>query len=361
MDRQIEELKERLKQVGITFDLPSLQDKLEEYREEMNSPDFWDNPDQARVVSQKADRIEDLITRYKEYEEQLEEIEFLLELARQEEDEEELARVEKRIEALAKRLDDLELEVFMDGQYDPHDCYLSINAGAGGNDAQDWAEMLLRMYTHWLDKRDFEYRFLDRSEGEVAGVKSVTLEVQGDWSYGYLKGEKGVHRLVRISPFDSAGRRHTSFASVNVVPEFEDDVEVDIEEKDLKIDTYRSSGAGGQHVNVTDSAVRITHEPSGLVVTCQNERSQHKNKRTALKILKSRLYQLKLEERAEKLEDIQGELRDIEWGNQIRSYVLHPYTKVKDHRTDVEAGNAEGVLDGELDVFIEAYLRQQSS
>jgi len=323
----------------------------------MSASDFWDRPQEARKISKLADRKKEQLQKYEDFEERLEELEVLIELAQEEENEEELEGARAELETLSDELARFELEVFMDGDYDSNDCYLSINSGAGGTDAQDWAGMLLRMYTRWLERKEFQYRSLELSEGEVAGLKSTTLEVKGEWAYGYLKGESGVHRLVRISPFDSAGRRHTSFASVNVVPDFEE-VEVDIDQNELRVDTYRASGAGGQHVNVTDSAVRITHEPSGIVVTCQNERSQHKNRETALKILRSRLYQLKLQERAERLDEIQGELKDIEWGSQIRSYVLHPYKKVKDHRTDVEIGNSEAVLDGQIDEFIEAYLRK---
>lgn len=326
----------------------------------MSEPDFWDNPDEARAKSKKADLINNRLSKYDQFEEELEEIEVLLELATEEDAQEEIDRLEERLARVEDHLRSFQLEVFMDGEYDSNDCYLQINAGAGGTDAQDWAAMLLRMYSRWLERKEFEYRTLEISAGEVSGIKSATLEVKGQWTYGFLKGEKGVHRLVRISPFDSAGRRHTSFASVNVVPQFENDVQVDIDSSDLRVDTYRSSGAGGQHVNVTDSAVRIIHEPSGIVVTCQNERSQHKNKETALKMLRARLYQLKMEKRAEKLEEIQGELKDIEWGSQIRSYVLHPYKKVKDHRTEVEVGNTEAVLDGEIDRFMEAYLKQES-
>lgn len=344
----------------ITFDLQKLREDLEELRQEMNDPDFWDNPKLAKAKRKKADRLEGYLTRYRELSEKLEDIKLLAQLAEEEDNQEELNRLQQQLSDLEQNIHSFELEVFMDGDYDENDCYLSINAGAGGTDAQDWAGMLLRMYSHWLDRNDFEYRSLGVSEGEVAGIKSTTLEVQGKWAFGYLKGEKGVHRLVRISPFDSAGRRHTSFASVNVVPEFEDEVEVDLDENDLRVDTFRASGAGGQHVNVTDSAVRITHQPSGIVVNCQNERSQHQNKETALKLLKSRLYQIKLEERAEKIEQIQGELKDIEWGSQIRSYVLHPYQKVKDHRTNVEIGNTEAVLDGKINEFIEQYLQWNS-
>lgn len=343
----------------ITFDLDELEEELSELRQEMNDPDFWDNQERARKKSKLADRKEEKIETYQDLTEELEEIELLYDLASEEDNEEELEELEERIVRIEDRMNSFQLELFMDGRFDDKNCYLGINAGAGGTDAQDWAGMLMRMYTRWLERKDFSYETLEISEGEEAGVKSATLEVEGQWAFGYLKAEAGVHRLVRVSPFDSAGRRHTSFASVNVTPQFEDDLEVQIDENDLRIDTYRASGAGGQHVNVTDSAVRITHEPTGLVATCQNERSQHKNRETAMKILKSRLYQLKMEKREEKIEEIQGELKDIEWGSQIRSYVLHPYQKIKDHRTEIEVGDTESVLDGEIDPFIQAYLKQK--
>mgnify|MGYP002338713096 CR=1 FL=1 len=338
--------------------MDKMKQELGRLREEMNEPDFWDNPEEAKAKSKLANRKEERIKTFQELSEELEDIEVLYQLATEEGNEEELEGLEERLEELSQRMDSFQLELFMDGDFDDKNCYLGINAGAGGTDAQDWAGMLLRMYTRWLERKDFDYESLGMSEGEEAGIKSATLEVEGKWAYGYLKAEAGVHRLVRISPFDSAGRRHTSFASVSVTPQFEDDLEVELDENNLRVDTYRASGAGGQHVNVTDSAVRITHEPTGLVATCQNERSQHKNKETAMKILKSRLYQLKMEKRAEKIEEIQGEMKDIEWGSQIRSYVLHPYQKIKDHRTETEVGDTDSVLDGEIDPFIQAYLKE---
>ncbi len=343
----------------ITFDLEELEEELSELREEMNAPDFWDDQEKARKKSKLANRKEEKLETYRELTDELEDTDILYQLASEEDNQEELEELERRISRLGDRLGSFQLELFMDGKFDDRNCYLGINAGAGGTDAQDWAGMLLRMYTRWLERKDFYYQSLEISEGEEAGIKSATLEVEGEWAYGYLKAEAGVHRLVRISPFDSAGRRHTSFASVNVTPQFEDDLEAQLDENDLRVDTFRSSGAGGQHVNVTDSAVRITHEPTGLVATCQNERSQHKNRETAMKVLKSRLYQLKMEKRAEKIEEIQGELKDIEWGSQIRSYVLHPYQKIKDHRTEIEVGDTESVLDGEIDPFIQAYLKNK--
>ncbi len=357
MKEDLDELRSTLADIGNHLDLESLKSELEDLQEEMGEPDFWDDQQKAKKKSKRADLLENRLEKYENLKEELEDAEVLLSLAEEESNQQEIEKLEEKLENISSRLQAFKLEVFMDGEFDQNDCYLEINAGAGGTDAQDWAKKLLRMYTMWLEKEEFDYRTLEASGGEVAGIKSATLEVNGQWAFGYLKCEQGVHRLVRISPFDSAGRRHTSFASVKTIPQFEDDLHVEIEEKDLRIDTYRASGAGGQHVNVTDSAVRITHEPSGIVVTCQNERSQHKNRETAMKMLKSRLFQLKREKRAEKISEIQGELKDIEWGSQIRSYILHPYKKVKDHRTDVEIGNTDAVLDGEIDPFIEAYLK----
>jgi len=343
----------------ITFDLDQLERELEELKAQMSTPGFWDDPEHAKNISKLATRKEEKINRHQKLREQLEELEVLSELALEEENDEELSRIAQKAEVLSDDFEKFELELVMEGEFDHKDCYLSINAGAGGTDAQDWAEMLLRMYSRWLEDNGFGYNILGLSKGEEAGLKSVTLEVKGERAYGYLKGEAGVHRLVRISPFDSAGRRHTSFASVTVTPIFADDVEVEIDDSDLRVDTYRSSGAGGQHVNVTNSAVRVTHEPTGIMATCQNERSQHKNRETAMKLLRSRLYQLKRQKRAKKIDEIKGELKDIEWGSQIRSYVLHPYQKIKDHRTEVEVGDTDKVLDGEIDPFIQAYLKSK--
>jgi len=268
----------------------------------------------------------------------------------------ESAEARERLTATEQKLTALELARMFTGRDDPRNVILSINAGAGGTEAQDWAEMLLRMYLRWAERRGFSAEIVDILAGEEAGIKNVTCLIKGDYAYGNLKAEAGIHRLVRISPFDAGKRRHTSFASVFVYPETPDDVVIDIDEADLRIDTFRSSGAGGQHVNKTDSAVRITHLPSGIVVQCQNERSQHKNKATAMKILKARLYELEMSKRAEKMEEIHKGKKEIAWGNQIRSYILHPYRMVKDHRTGVDRGDTEAVLDGDIDPFIESYL-----
>ncbi len=291
----------------------------------------------------------------------LEEAEVLLELADEAEDE------ETRLEAVAKfgeieeALEDAELRQLLGGEHDGSDAIVSINAGAGGTDAADWAEMLMRMYLRWAERRGFKTEVIDVQGAEEAGIRSATLRISGEYAYGYLNSEQGVHRLVRISPFDSQARRHTAFASVTAVPEIDDDVDVEIDESDLRIDTYRSSGAGGQHVNKTDSAVRITHIPTGVVVQCQNERSQHKNKATAMKVLRAQLYEQSRREQEAKMAEIAGEKREIGFGSQIRSYTMHPQQRVKDHRTDIEVGNVSGVLDGDLDVFIRGTLLAQSS
>jgi len=340
----------------IAFDLAQLQEELRRLEQEMAAPGFWEDGARAKEVSRRLEGERALLQGYREIEEELEELEVLQELAEEEGDERELRALEARAAELSQKISEFELRVFLNGEYDRNDCYLSINAGAGGTDAQDWAEMLLRMYLRFLERRGFRAQLLELSPGEEAGIKSAMIDVKGDYAYGWLKGERGVHRLVRISPFDAAHRRHTSFASVNVIPQVEN-AEVELDEDDLKIETYHASSAGGQHVNVTDSAVRITHLPTGITVQCQNERSQHQNKEMALKILRSRLHELFHRQREEQLRQLQGKLKKIEWGSQIRSYVLHPYRLVKDHRTGVETGNVEAVLDGALDKFIEGYLK----
>jgi len=290
----------------------------------------------------------------------LEEARFFLDLAKDEKNEEALSESAAKVAEVAQGLAQLELSQILGGPDDRRSAIVSLHPGAGGTEAQDWAEILLRMYLRWADRKGYRKEILEYQPGEEAGVKSVTFTVEGEYAYGYLKAEAGIHRLVRISPFDANSRRHTSFASVFVYPEIDETIKVEIDEADLRIDTYRSSGAGGQHVNKTDSAVRITHLPTNIVVACQNERSQHKNKAMAMKILRSRLYELEIEKQKEKMEVYHKTKKDIAWGSQIRSYVLHPYRMVKDHRTGVEVGNADAVLDGDLDQFIQAYLLQVS-
>jgi len=288
---------------------------------------------------------------------ELEEIELLEQMASEVDDAAELTGLEPRVNALERLVRAVTIELTFSGEYDAGDCYLSINAGAGGTDSQDWAEMILRMYGRFCERKGWKASLLESSPGDTAGIRSATLEVRGNYAYGNLRGEQGVHRLVRLSPFDSAHRRHTSFAAVSVIPVVEETA-FTIDPKDLRIDTYRASGAGGQHVNVTDSAVRITHLPTGITVSCQNERSQHQNKESAMRVLSARLNDVLRQQQAQQLEEIQGELKDNEWGSQIRSYVLHPYQMVKDHRTEHETGNVDAVLDGDLSAFIEAYLEQ---
>ncbi len=302
-----------------------------------------------------------MVESWEKLKEQEENLRVLLELADESGDEDLAQEFRKELETFRAQVEELELKSILGGPDDPKNAILTIHAGAGGTEAQDWAQMLLRMYTRWIERRGFQYHVLDLLPGEEAGIKSAVLEVRGDYAYGYLKAEAGVHRLVRLSPFDANHRRHTSFASVFVYPEIESDVEIEINPKDLRIDTYRASGAGGQHVNKTDSAVRITHIPTGIVVQCQTERSQHMNRDSAMKILRSRLYQKKMEEEAEKRSEIEKGKKDIAWGSQIRSYVFHPYNMVKDHRTNVETGNTQAVMDGDIDRFIRAFLLNQTA
>ncbi len=325
----------------------------------MQTKGFWDDPEKAKKISTKANHIDTKIKKYDEIKNKIEDLEILVELTEEENDSSQMKDLNLMIERLDKEIEEFRLETLLNGEYDSNNCILSIHAGAGGTEAQDWAEMLLRMYTRWAEDKNYKVEFLEYLSGSEAGVKSVTLLIEGENAYGYLKSEKGVHRLVRISPFDSSNRRHTSFASVDIIPELEDIPDMDIDPSNLKIDTYRASGAGGQHVNTTDSAVRITHIPTGVVVTCQNERSQIKNRETAMKMLVAKLIEIKEEEQKERIDDIQGDYSQIAWGSQIRSYVFHPYNMVKDHRTNAETGNVQSVMDGKIDIFINEYLVQK--
>lgn len=320
---------------------------------------FWDNQELAQEVTREVSSLKSTLQKWNRIHGLYEDGTTLLELWEETEDESLQAELSSALPGLERAVEELELTSLLSGEYDGNNAILTIHPGAGGTESQDWASMLYRMYTRWAEDRGYQVEVLNYQPGDEAGLKDVTLLISGENSYGYLKAEKGVHRLVRISPFDSSGRRHTSFASVEVLPEIENDVDVDINPEDIRIDTYRASGAGGQHVNKTDSAVRITHLPTGIVVQCQSERSQHSNREAAFKILRARLLERQLEEQRSKLESLKGQQREIAWGNQIRSYVFCPYTMVKDHRTDLETGDVEGVMDGNLDPFIEAYLKRK--
>lgn len=350
-----------MKTSGGIFDPERKKEELKTLYEIRDAPDFWKDQKAAQAVIDKITQREKPIKALQDFESSFEDVTILLELAEEENDESTLTEVSSTLDSLEKTISDLEFQTLLGGRDDPKNAILSINAGAGGTESQDWTQMLLRMYLRWIERRKFEYVEFDLQAGQEAGIKNVTILVKGDYAYGYLKSENGVHRLVRISPFDSNARRHTSFASVSILPEIDDTVEIEIEEKDLKIDVYRASGAGGQHVNKTSSAVRITHIPTGIVVQCQNERSQFKNKSFAMKILKSRLYKLHIEEEEKKQAEYTKDQKKIEWGSQIRSYVFQPYNMVKDLRTEVETGNVQAVMDGDIDMFINSYLTWQKS
>ena len=322
----------------------------------LSSETLWNDQEEMRTLLKEKTKIENALNPYYALKDRLDNIQVVAELSEEEGGEELLEGIEEQLSSLRADIERLEFQSMMADEHDRSNAIMTLHPGAGGTESQDWAQMLLRMYTRWAERNEFNIEIVDLLMGEVAGIKSVTLTINGDYAYGYLKAEAGVHRLVRISPFDTNKRRHTSFVAVLVYPEIEEDVDVDINPDDLRIDTYRASGAGGQHVNKTASAVRITHIPTNIVVACQNERSQHKNKAMAMKILKARLYDLKKKEQDQKMETLKGEKKDIAWGNQIRSYVLQPYQMVKDHRTGIEIGNVESVLDGNIDTFIKEYL-----
>ncbi|MDQ0218388.1 peptide chain release factor 2 [Peribacillus cavernae] len=325
----------------------------------MTDPDFWNDQQKAQTVINETNALKEQVDQLTELNETFENLDLTYELVKEESDAELQAELEEEIVLLSQRMNDFQLQLLLSEEYDKNSAILELHPGAGGTESQDWGSMLLRMYTRWGEKRGFKVETLDYLPGDEAGIKSVTLLFKGHNAYGYLKAEKGVHRLVRISPFDSSGRRHTSFVSCEVMPEFNDEIEIDIRTEDLKIDTYRASGAGGQHINTTDSAVRITHLPTGVVVTCQSERSQIKNRAQAMNMLKAKLYQREIEQQQADLDEIRGEQKEIGWGSQIRSYVFHPYSMVKDHRTSTETGNVQAVMDGDIDPFIDAYLRSR--
>ena len=323
----------------------------------MEAPDFWNDPEVSQNKMKEVKSLKDDVATYAALSAQYDDIETMIEMGYEENDPELIPEIDQMMKEFVQTYEDIRMKTLLSGEYDRNNAIVSLHAGAGGTESCDWAAMLYRMYTRWADKKGFSVEVLDSLDGEEAGIKSITFQVNGENAYGYLKSEKGVHRLVRISPFNAAGKRQTSFVSCDVMPDIEEDVDVEIREEDIRIDTFRSSGAGGQHINKTSSAIRITHFPTGIVVQCQNERSQHMNKDKAMQMLKAKLYLLKQEENAAKAAGIRGEVTDIGWGNQIRSYVMQPYTMVKDHRTGVESGNVDAVMDGGIDPFINGYLK----
>jgi len=343
--------------LGGFFDLPKKIESMNAIQEQMSSPSFWDDSERSNKCMQELKYLKSCVEPFQACTKKLEDLKEFSEFPDQDDDF--FKQLESELAALEKQINEIEIKAFLGGPFDRNSVILSINAGAGGTESCDWASMLLRMYTRWADGKKYKLKILDILPGEEAGIKNVTVGIEGDMVYGLLKGEKGVHRLVRISPFDANKRRHTSFVSVDVIPEIEDDIEVEIKPEDLRIDIYRSSGPGGQSVNTTDSAVRITHFPTGIVVQCQNERSQLQNRQTAMKVLKARLFELKQKEQDERMAKEYGEKRKIEWGSQIRSYVMQPYSLVKDHRTNAETGNVAAVLDGDIELFTEAYLKMK--
>jgi peptide chain release factor 2 len=344
----------------VIFDVEGKEKKLEEIGKMMADPSFWDSNGENQKILKERTLLLNSIAPWRQEVKELEEMNILLQLIEEQKDEQEAQELSDKIQKSEETIKQMEFQRMLGGEHDSRNAIVSLNAGAGGTEAQDWSEMLLRMYLRWAERRGFQTEIIDILPGEEAGIKNVTFTVNGLYAYGYLKAEVGIHRLVRISPFDAGARRHTSFASIFVIPEVPDDIVIDIDEKDLKIDTYRSSGAGGQHVNKTDSAVRITHLPTGIVVQCQNERSQHKNKAMALKVLKARLYEREIEEKEEKLEELHSSKKEIAWGSQIRSYIMHPYKMVKDHRTNKVVHDVDRVMDGDLTEFMETYLLNAS-
>ena len=346
-----------LKELGASLNLDAKKERIAELSRYMEAPDFWDDPERSQKMTKELKSLEDTVKSYTTLSTQYDDISELIEMGYEENDPEVIPVIQESLDEFTTNLEALRLSTLLNGEYDKNNAIIRLNAGAGGTEACDWSGMLYRMYTRYADRNGFSVEVLDMLDGDEAGIKSVTFQVNGENAYGYLKSEKGVHRLVRISPFNAAGKRQTSFVSCDVMPEIEEDLDVEINDDDLRIDTYRSSGAGGQHINKTSSAIRITHLPTGIVVTCQNERSQFQNKDKAMQMLKAKLYLLKQQENAEKLSDIRGDVKDINFGNQIRSYVMQPYTLVKDHRTNAENGNVNAVMDGDIDLFISAYLK----
>nr|WP_238999320.1 peptide chain release factor 2 [Macrococcus bohemicus] len=360
INNALNDIKEKIDSFRGSLDLEEKETNIQEFEEMMADPDFWNDGDKAQEIINKNNALKEVVNGFNALEEKYENIEVLIEMLKEESDKESEAELIQQLQSLTDDTNDFELKMLLNGEFDANNAILELHPGAGGTESQDWGEMLLRMYQRFADKRGFKVETLDYLPGDEAGIKSVTILIKGHNAYGYLKAEKGVHRLVRISPFDSSGRRHTSFVSCDVTPELNNEnIEIEVRAEDIKVDTYRASGAGGQHINTTDSAVRITHIPTGIVVTCQNERSQIKNRDQAMKMLKAKLYQRKIEEQEAELAAIRGEQKEIGWGSQIRSYVFHPYSMVKDHRTNAETGNTGAVMDGDLDLFIDAYLKSQ--
>ena len=359
--KAIEDAQQTLADLSESLDLEGRKKRIAEIDEIISAPDFWNNPEGGQAIMQEKKRLESKVDKYNALAGKMEDLEVMIELAKEEPDADLEQDIVDTLAEITKELDAFELETILNGDYDDNNAILSIHPGAGGTESQDWAEMLYRMYVRWAERHGYKVEVLDYLDGDEAGIKSVTMLIEGENAYGYLKSEKGVHRMVRISPFDASGRRHTSFTAVELKPELENDTTIEIDDKDLKVDTYRSSGAGGQHVNKTSSAVRITHIPTGIVVQCQNERSQIQNRATAMKMLTSRLVEEKIKQQEAEIARLQGEQQDIGWGSQIRSYVFHPYTLVKDHRTNFEKGNVGAVMDGEIDEFINAWLKQQAA
>ncbi|WP_440896326.1 peptide chain release factor 2 [Amphibacillus sp. Q70] len=357
--QDLTKMNNRIAEFRGSLDLEEKRTRIAELETEMVDSDFWNDQQKAQKIIDEVNNLKDLVQTFDKHVESLEDLEVSYELVKEEEDQELQQELEQKLTQLTEDLNQFELYMLLSEPYDKSNAILELHPGAGGTESQDWASMLLRMYTRWAEKKNFKLETLNYLPGEEAGVKSVTLLIKGHNAYGYLKAEKGVHRLVRISPFDSSGRRHTSFVSCEVTPEIDDGIDIEIKNEEIKVDTYRASGAGGQHVNTTDSAVRITHIPTNTIVTCQSERSQIKNREQALKMLKSKLYQIEIDRQQAELSEIRGEQKEIGWGSQIRSYVFHPYSMIKDHRTDLEMGNTQSVMDGDLDPFIDAYLRQQ--
>ncbi|WP_265450035.1 peptide chain release factor 2 [Clostridium sp. cpc1] len=350
------ELKNTIKEIGESLDIEKLKNSISELQNKMQNPNFWNDIKEAQKITSEEKYLKDKLSKYNHLKNTIEDIIGLSQMLSEEDDDmgKEILSEYKNIK---EEIDRFKIETLLSGEYDRNNAIMTLHSGVGGTDAQDWIDMLFRMYTRWAEKEGFTVKIMDLLEAEDAGIKSVTLKITGEFVYGYLKGEKGIHRLVRISPFNANGKRQTSFASIEVLPELTDDQEIEIKSEDLKIDTYRAGGAGGQHVNKTESAVRITHIPTGIIVQCQNERSQHTNKETAMKVLKSRLVELKERSHKEKIEDLTGELKDMGWGSQIRSYVFHPYNLVKDHRTGAETSNVDAVMNGDINIFIIEYLK----